>query len=174
MTHAADPSTTGPTAVAAAVRELGTVPDTYGPTLNTTTSPAAVALVGKALADILRPHRPTALAFWNTSDDAVLAYAVARQLDAALYRADDVQGIVAWTPATTADARVALLATVWSDATRLEALTAVTARHCAEVVAVASVFNSPVQQRSALPKAFLLEDDAPASGAQHPDGAART
>ncbi|HET6356866.1 hypothetical protein [Streptomyces sp.] len=159
-------------AVRAAVRELGIAPDTHGPTLNTAVSSAAVELVGRSLSEALRPYRPTAVTFWNSSDEAVLGHVVARELGAAVVRADDVEGLVALSTEIAPDARVVLLATAWTNPMRLQALVAMARVGPVEIVAVASVLASPEQAASELPTVSLLAADSLAPDAVTGAGAA--
>ncbi|MFI6896919.1 hypothetical protein ACIBM4_22720 [Streptomyces sp. NPDC050256] len=155
MSNASGPIAT----VAEAVRELGTASDVYGPTLNTTVSLSAVELVGTALCEALRPYCPTTLAFWNSSDDSVLGHVVARELGASVVRADELAGIAALSNEIAAGARVALLATAWTNEKYLKALTAIVRKRSAEVVAVASVFESAGLRDLGVPAVCLLDAD---------------
>ncbi|MFI7363758.1 hypothetical protein ACIBO4_16665 [Streptomyces sp. NPDC050149] len=155
MSNASGPIAT----VAEAVRELGTASDVYGPTLNTTVSLSAVELVGTALCEALRPYCPTTLAFWNSSDDSVLGHVVARELGASVVRADELAGIAALSNEIAAGARVALLATAWTNEKYLKALTAIVRKRSAEVVAVASVFESAGLRDRGVPAVCLLDAD---------------
>ncbi|MEV4330997.1 hypothetical protein AB0K02_10705 [Streptomyces sp. NPDC049597] len=156
--------------VSAAVRELGTAPDAHGPTLNTAVSSEAVEFVGRSLADALRPHDATTVVFWNTSDEAVLGHVVARELGAAVVRADEVEGVVALSADIPAGARVALLATAWTHPMRLQALVTMARLVRVEIVAVASVLASPERPEGDLPMVTLLAADAlTAEPAGHPE-----
>jgi hypothetical protein len=158
MTTTSDLSSSNP--VVAAVRHLGTDPDAYGPTLNTAVSVAAVERVGKALADQLRPYGPNVVSFWNTGDEAVLGHVVARELGASVLRADDVKGVLSFSGELPTDARVALLATAWTNARWLESLSSVMRSSSADVVVIASVLAAPEQPAGELPVVALVPGDA--------------
>ncbi|GAA3570879.1 hypothetical protein [Streptomyces osmaniensis] len=156
--------------IEAAVRQLGTAPDTYGPTLNTGVSVEAVERVGRALADQLRQHEPTVIAFWSTSDEAVLGHVVARELGADLVRVNEAEGVVSFSRSIPSGARVVLLATAWTKPSRLEALVSMSRAAAAEPAAVASVLGSPRHSVDEVPNVSLLPqaavDDKRATGSQ--------
>ncbi|WP_326834599.1 hypothetical protein VSH64_06685 [Amycolatopsis rhabdoformis] len=143
----------------AAVRKLGVSPDTYGPTLNTHTDPAATELVGTALADLLTSHAVEQVVVWQGPDDAVLAHVVARRLGAAVTRASELEGVVGFYPPVAAGTRVALLGAAWEPA-RLRTLLNLAATARAEVAVVAAVVATPaLADVPGAPTAALLPGD---------------
>ncbi|SEN18945.1 hypothetical protein [Nonomuraea pusilla] len=130
-------------AVARALREIGTAPDTYGPTLNTGPSPGAVETIGRAMANALRGIRPGAMAIWNTSDEAVLAHVVGRELEVPVVRAEEIEGVVLLNPGVTPGTEVALIATTWDRPERVTTLLNLIATKQARAVAVAAVLRTP-------------------------------
>jgi adenine/guanine phosphoribosyltransferase-like PRPP-binding protein len=126
----------------AALRDIGVAPDTYGPSLNTAVSPGAVDIIAEALADSLSPTQPHAVVVWNTSDECVLAHAVARRLGVSVLRACEVEGLLSLDRDPPPDARLALLATQWSTR-RLTALRNLVAARGGQSVAVAAALGSP-------------------------------
>ncbi|MEV8311734.1 hypothetical protein AB0P36_31490 [Streptomyces flavidovirens] len=143
-------------ATRAAVRQLGVADDVYGTTLNTHVSPAATETVGQALANALGRPRPDRIAVWNTSDDAVLAHAVARAAGLTVVRVADETGVASVDPALVPGERVALLATAW-EARRLNALITLVRATGAEVSAVLAVLDTPaLRQGLSVPVLCLL------------------
>ncbi|MCI2419738.1 hypothetical protein MOQ72_20025 [Saccharopolyspora sp. K220] len=124
-----------------ALRTLGVAQDTYGRTVNTARSPGHVDVLGEVLAEALRTAQPDTLVVWNTSDEAVLVHAVAHYLRAGVSRVAELEGIVSVDEAVTSGARIALLATQWSER-RLATLRRVVSGAGAETVAVAAVLPS--------------------------------
>lgn len=142
--------------VAEAFGELGTDADTYGPTLNTQASPAAVEIIGRALAEVCRDHRPQRVAVWNTSDDAVLAHIVARELGVPVIRAAEVEGIVFFQPAASPGTRIAVIATAW-EPRRLQTILSLSASTDSEVVVAAAVVaTATLQEAHAVPTVSLV------------------
>ncbi|MET7994727.1 hypothetical protein ABZU76_27920 [Amycolatopsis sp. NPDC005232] len=142
----------------AAVRKLGVSPDTYGPSLDTPTDPAATEVVGSALAELLAQHTLDQVAVWHGADDAVLAHVVARQLGATVTRASELEGVVGFHPPVTAGTRIALVGTAWEPA-RLRTLLNLAATARAEVVAVAAVLATPaLAEVTGTPTAALLTE----------------
>jgi hypothetical protein len=126
----------------AALRRCGTAPDTYGPTLNTAGHAADVEIIGRALAERLRTSGATALAIWNTSDEAVLAHVVGRELAVPALWATETRGLVNLTSALDSNTRLVLLATTWHQPHRLASLRVLAETCHAQVVAVAAVIGS--------------------------------
>jgi len=134
---------TAHSAVIAALRAVGVAPDAYGPTLNTAQSPRDVDVVGEGMAAQIRAvAAPAALVVWDTSDEAVLAHVVARNLDVGVLRAFEVEGLLRVSPDIPAGAPVALLATQWSER-RLANLRTLVANRGGQTVAVAAALTSP-------------------------------
>lgn len=104
------PNTTTPTS---ALRALGVGTDTYGPTVNTGSSPRYVEVLGRALAEELRESNAETLVIWSTPDEAVLAHAVALPLGATVRSASEVEGILTLDEPIAPGQRAALLATEW-------------------------------------------------------------
>ncbi|MEU8633632.1 hypothetical protein AB0C38_15790 [Amycolatopsis sp. NPDC048633] len=145
--------------VAAAVRKLGVSPDTYGPSLDTHTDPAAAEVVGTALAGLLAAHPADQVVTWHGADDAVLAHVVARRLGAAVSRASELEGVVGFYPVVPAGARVVLLGTAWQPA-RLRTLLNLAATEHIDVVAVAAVLATPaLDEVSQAPVVALVSGD---------------
>ncbi|MBK1787567.1 hypothetical protein [Prauserella cavernicola] len=141
---------------AVAVRTLGVAQDTYGPTVNTGRSPRDVEVLGRALAESLRPRNPETLVVWNTSDEAVLAHAVARELGVIVRRASEVEGILALDEPMAPGTRVALVATTW-DGRWLETLRRLVLGSGGELVVAAAVLGSDVLDAvSGLPTTSLV------------------
>jgi hypothetical protein len=136
-------ATTAHSAVIAALRAVGIAPDAYGPTLNTAQSPRDVDVVGAGLAGEIRAvATPAALVVWDTSDEAVLAHVVARNLDVGVLRAFEVEGLLGVSPDIAAGAPVVLLATQWGER-RLANLRTLVASRGGQTVAVAAALSSP-------------------------------
>jgi hypothetical protein len=129
----------------AALRAVGIAPDTYGPTVNTARSPRDVDVIGERLADEVR-HRAAAparsLVVWDTSDESVLAHAVARSLGTQVLRASEVEGRLGLDRDLERGAPVVLLATRWADR-RLAALRKLVENRGGRTVVVAAVLDSP-------------------------------
>lgn len=124
-----------------ALRTLGVAQDTYGRTVNTARSPGHVDVLGEALAEALRTAQPDTLVVWDTCDEAVLVHSVAHYLRAGVSRVTEMEGIVSVGETVTSAARIALLATQWSEP-RLATLRRVVAGAGSETVAVAAVLPS--------------------------------
>jgi hypothetical protein len=146
--------------VAAAVHELGIADDTYGPTLNTHLDPAALEVVGRGLAEGLRPYAPRQIGVWHSADDAVLAHVVARELGATVVRSFALEGVVGLHPSVRPGTRVAFLATAWEPA-QLNTLLALATTHRIEVAAVGAVLLTPaLREVASVPTASLITDSA--------------
>ncbi|TVT25878.1 hypothetical protein LWP59_18180 [Amycolatopsis acidiphila] len=128
---------------ATALRTLGVASDTYGPTINSGRSPRYVEVLGRALAESLRPSNSETLVVWNTPDDAVLAHAVALQLGVTVRRASEVGGILTLDEPIARGTRVALVATEW-DGRWLETLRRLVLGSGGALVAAAAVVGSDV------------------------------
>jgi hypothetical protein len=138
-------STTSDPEITAAVDKIGAALDTYGPTLNTASSPAAVETIGRGLAQALRSYRPGALAIWNTRDDAILAHVVARELGVIVLRADETDGVAALQP-TGQGTRTVFLAAAWDDPRRIAVSRTLMTAGNAKLAALAAVFGTPALQ----------------------------
>jgi hypothetical protein len=137
-------ATTSRAAAIAALRSLGVAPDAYGPTVNTARSPRDVDVIGEGLADEFGTRAaaaPQALVVWDTSDEAVLAHAVARRLGIGVLRASEDEGRLGLDRDLEPGTPVALLATRW-DGRRLASLRKLVGSRGGEVVAVAAALDS--------------------------------
>lgn len=144
-------------AVRAAVAELGIAPDSYGPTLNTAASPSAVRVVAAALAARLAGAGVDRVVVWNSSDEAVLAHAVAVELGVGVSRIDAVEGAVAVNPPLAAGSSAALLATSWQSRGLATARSIVDRQ--AGVAAIAAVSHSPaLDEDLGVPVVHLLPE----------------
>lgn len=130
------------TTPASALDTLGVASDTYGPTVNTGRSPRYVDVLGRALAEAVRPFRPETLVVWNTPDEAVLANAVALHLGVTVRRASEVEGILTLDEPIASGMRVALAATEW-DGRWLATLRRLVFGSGGEIVVAAAVVGSP-------------------------------
>ncbi|TQM11791.1 hypothetical protein [Pseudonocardia kunmingensis] len=127
-----------------ALRAVGIAPDTYGPTINTARSPRAVDVIGERLAGAIRGcavDPPQALLVWDTSDEAVLAHAVARCLDVGVLRASEVEGRLGLDRDLEPGTLVVPMATQWVDR-RLATLRKLVDNRGGRTVAVAAVLGS--------------------------------
>lgn len=138
-----------------ALRELGVADDTYGPTVNTTSSPD-VDILGESLAERLAESRIATLAIWNTVDEAVLGHSIAHYLGSRVRRASELEGILTFSDKLDPGSRVALVATQWTGR-RLASLRSLVSLSGAKPVAVAAVLHSPaVDEIDDIPKAVLI------------------
>jgi hypothetical protein len=127
-----------------ALRAVGIAPDTYGPTINTARSPRDVDVLGERLADAIRggaADPPQALVVWDTSDEAVLAHAVARCLGVGVLRASEVEGRLGLDHDVEPGTPVVPMATQWVDR-RLGTLRKLVENRGGRTVAVAAVLGS--------------------------------
>ncbi|MHA6627110.1 hypothetical protein ACU61A_16880 [Pseudonocardia sichuanensis] len=127
-----------------ALRAVGIAPDTYGPTVNTARSPRAVDVIGERLAGAISGcavDPPHALLVWDTSDEAVLAHAVARCLDVGVLRASEVEGRLGLDRDLEPGTLVVPMATQWVDR-RLATLRKLVDNRGGRTVAVAAVLGS--------------------------------
>lgn len=150
-------TTVGAEAIAA-LRTIGVAPDAYGPTVNTAPSPRAVDVLGEGLAEALRPAQAHALVIWDTSDEAVLAHAVAFRLGVCVLRASELEGIIALDREVEPGARLVPLATCWTGR-RLAALRGVIGARGGRTVAVAAVLGSAALDELDVPSVALVGPD---------------
>lgn len=101
--------------------------------------PQLVERTGSGLAARLREVAPTAVACWDSSEDAVLAHVVARELGTGVWRATEIEGIVALERELPAGARVALVGERFRTGPAVAGLSGVVVHGGGSVVAVASV-----------------------------------
>ncbi|MDX3107932.1 hypothetical protein ACIBO5_02675 [Nonomuraea angiospora] len=135
--------------IAEAFRVVGMASDTYGPTLNTGVSPGDIETIGRAMADALRGYRPAAVVIWNTSDEAVLAHVIARELDISVVRAEQIEGVVVLHPDVAPGTEVALIATTWDRPEKVTTLQNLIATKQADVTVVAAVLHTPALDTTA-------------------------
>lgn len=128
-----------------ALHELGVSAGAFGRVLDTARSPAAVEVIGGALADALRPHRPRMLLAWDSSDSAVILHVVARFLGVGLARAvNDMGALFVDPPGVSEIGDVALIGTAWDEAGPLSALRRLATGRGGRVVAVGAVLRTAV------------------------------
>ena len=155
-------ATTVNAAAIAALRAVGVAPDTYGPTVNTARSPRDVDIVAEGLANEIRARtaaQPQALIVWDTSDEAVLAHAVARCLGIGVLRASEVEGMLGLDRDLESGVPVALLATQWGSQ-RLATLRKLISNRGGQTVAVAAALDSPALTAIRdIPTAALVTSD---------------
>ena len=158
-----------PTAHAAAIaalRALGVAPDAYGPNVNTARSPRDVDAIAEGLAHEVGARsaaQPQALAIWDTSDEAVLAHAVARRLGIGVLRAFEVEGRLGLDRDLEPGMPVALLATQW-DSRRLTSLRKLVSNRGGQTIAVTAALGSPAlaEVRDVPTAALVTTDEAEA------------
>ncbi len=77
--------------------------------------PAAVEVLGRAIADAGRGHKPSAVVTWLSPDDTVLGHIVARELGVCRGAVDIDLGLLTLEPALPNESRVLLVASSFDD-----------------------------------------------------------
>lgn len=104
--------------------------------------PAAVEIVGSALAEQLKAKDATAVVVRDDIDDAVLAHVVGRELGVDIIRVYEEEGLLTLAPEPAPGTRAVLLANHWDAPARLQALRLLLAHHQTSLVAVAALVSS--------------------------------
>ncbi|MCX4472506.1 hypothetical protein C5N14_07975 [Micromonospora sp. MW-13] len=104
---------------------------------------AAVEIVGRMLAERLRPQHPDVIVGRDNIDDCVLTHVVCRELDIPAVRVYEGSGLLSLSRHPTAGSRAALLAVAWSDLSPLRTLQRLLANDQVTVVAVAAALPIP-------------------------------
>ena len=103
-------------------------------------SPTVIQAAGSAIAAALADDRPEVIVTWESLEDVVLAYEVARQLGIRTAVVQEPQeGVLALNPALWPGARVALLATVFDRMTRRDPAASLIRQQGALLVRTASL-----------------------------------
>jgi hypothetical protein len=143
----------------AAVNELGLTPSSYGRVLDTARAPAALEVIGEALAASLQDYRLDVLLVWDASDNAVLAHAVARRLRIGVARASEHEGLLFFDPPLPTAGAAAVVATAWDKERWLSSLMEFTRSQGSRVAVVGAVLATTVIDAvTDVPTATLIED----------------
>jgi len=126
-----------------------------GDGIDTGRDPRAVARLGEALADRLRPETPQAVVCWEGDDESVLAHAVAVALGVPVLRATEDMGILIVSGPRSPGLRVALVATRWDGRNPAGSLLGLLRNESLRPVALASVVSSAVDAADGVPAIAL-------------------
>lgn len=143
----------------AALNELGASASPYGRVLDTARAPAALEGIATAFADSLREYRPEVLLVWDTSDNAVLAHAVARRLGIDVARAFEQEGLLSFDPPLGEGRAAALIAASWDEKRWLYSLLEFTRTSGSHVVVVGAVVRTAaIDAVTDVPTVNLIEN----------------
>lgn len=130
------------------------------PTLD---DPARTERVGARLAERLAGKGVTAVVCWDSSEDAVIAHVVARELGVGLRLADEVEGIITLEHPLPDDALVALVGEELTARTAVSGLAGVTRHSGARIAAVATVRTPAIVEGTEAENAPVITAEGPAA-----------
>lgn len=130
------------------------------PTLD---DPARTERVGSGLAARLSGQGITTVVCWDTSEDAVLAHVVARELGVGLRLANEVEGIITLERPLPDDAVVGLVGEELTARTAVSGLAGVARHSGARVIAVATVATPAIVAGTEAEGASVITAEGPAA-----------
>jgi len=125
--------------------------------------PARTERVGIRLAELLAGKGVTAVVCWDSSEDAVLAHVVARELGVGLRLADEVEGIITLERPLPDDAAVALVGEELTARTAVSGLAGVARHSGARISAVATVRTPAIVEGTEAEGAPVITAEGPAA-----------
>jgi len=105
--------------------------------------PPSAELLGRRLADALRPHRPTLVVVWEHIENSVLAHIVARELGVSALRVVDASGVLDYDGTFGISDRAVIVADAFRSDFPITAMRALTEQHGGQVAAFGAIMNTP-------------------------------